>query len=321
MDEALWAGGESGGVDGGGGGIDRNKAAIRRRLLGGGRFGEGGADPFVAALVEFCGQFGAPRLDDPATEHDVRPMGDVVLEELLVVGDDQDSHRPTGSSGPTGGATDPGDALAGETDGIGIEATVGLVEDRKPRLEHRQLEDLGTLHLTAGEAFVDVPSGKLRVDRQFRHLRLEFGTELLHRHQFLPLFALRIADVGDRMPEEIGQPHAGDRHRTLKGEKHPRPRPFVGFHREEVVPRAVGFDQLDRAGGDLIRGMPHDRVAERALSRAVRAHERVNLPSADGQVDPLEDLLPLHGDMETTDDELVGLLRWLLLHGRGSVQG
>ena len=61
--------------------------------------------------------------------------------------------------------------------------------------------------------------------------------------------------------------------------------------------------------------MPHDRVAERALAGAVGAHQRVDLATTDGQVDPLENLLPLDGDMEPADDELVGMVIWLLIHG------
>ena len=107
------------------------------------------------------------------------------------------------------------------------------------------------------------------------------------------------------MAKELGEPDAGNRHRPLEGEEHARPGPLVGLHGEEVVPGAVGGDEFDRAGRHLIGGMPHDRIAERALAGAVGTHQGVDLAAADLQVHPLEDFLPLDGDMKVLDDERV----------------
>ena len=54
----------------------------------------------------------------------MRLQRDVVLQQLFVVRDDQDAHLRT---------TDPGNAFAGEPNRIGVEATVSLIEDGKPR--------------------------------------------------------------------------------------------------------------------------------------------------------------------------------------------
>ena len=67
----------------------------------------------------------------------------------------------------------------------------------------------------------------------------------------------------------------------------------------------TGLDELDRAGGHLVAGVPHDRVAERALAGAVGAHQGVHLAAADLQVHPLEDLLPFDRNVQILDDERV----------------
>ena len=54
---------------------------------------------------------------------------------------------------------------------------------------------------------------------------------------------------------------------------------------------------------DLVLGMAHQRVGQRALARAVAAHQRVHLARADGQVDPAQDLTPLDGDVQVLDFE------------------
>ena len=51
-------------------------------------FGVGSSNPFVASLVKFICQFGASRFDDSTAEHHMRAVGNVVFEELFVVGDD-----------------------------------------------------------------------------------------------------------------------------------------------------------------------------------------------------------------------------------------
>ncbi len=59
--------------------------------------------------------------------------------------------------------------------------------------------------------------------------------------------------------------------------------------------------KLDRAGGDLERGVAHDRVGERGLAGAVGAHQGVDLAAWDLEVEALEDLLVLGADVEVGD--------------------
>ena len=146
------------------------------RTLVVGRFGIGQANSLVTLLVQFGGKFRTAGFDDSAAQHDVRLVGSVVFQKLFVVRDDQDAHP---------GAADFGDALAGQPNGVGIEAAIGFVEHRESRLQHRQLQNLGPLHFAAGKAVVDVSLGELGIDSQLLHLGPQFLAEILHRNQRL----------------------------------------------------------------------------------------------------------------------------------------
>ena len=78
--------------------------------------------------------------------------------------------------------------------------------------------------------------------------------------------------------------HARDRVRVLEREEEALLRPLVGAGLGEVL--AV---EQDLALGDLVGGMAGDRVGERRLARAVRAHDRVHLVRVDREVDALDD--------------------------------
>ena len=53
---------------------------------------------------------------------------------------------------------------------------------------------------------------------------------------------------------------------------------WCGVHRQQVLPV-----QLDPPAGDLVTGVAHDGEPERALARAVRAHQGVDLAPANLQ--------------------------------------
>ena len=144
-------------------------------------------------------------------------------------------------------AADFGDALAGQLHGVDVEAAVGLVEDRELRPQHGHLQDLGPLHFAAGETVVHVAAGELFVHPQLRHLLLELLAELAHRDQLLAFLALRIADVGRRVPQEVGHLHARNRHRPLKGHEDAGPGPLGRVPFDDVL--AI---ELDRALGHLV---------------------------------------------------------------------
>ena len=67
-----------------------------------------------------------------------------VGQDPFVVGDHQGRRCRSG--------TRPCSRLGNDPDGVDVEAAVGLVEDRERGAEHGELEDLGPLLLTAGEA-------------------------------------------------------------------------------------------------------------------------------------------------------------------------
>ena len=73
--------------------------------------------------------------------------------------------------------------------------------------------------------------------------------------------------------------------RVLEGEEEAALRALVGPH----VDDALAVEQ-DVAPGDLVGGMAHERVGERGLAGAVRAHDRVDLVRIHSEVDPADDL-------------------------------
>ena len=60
----------------------------------------------------------------------------------------------------------PVDAIRDDLERVDIEAGIGLVEHRQPRLQHRHLQDLVALLLAAGEADIDRPAQHLLVDAE-----------------------------------------------------------------------------------------------------------------------------------------------------------
>ena len=73
--------------------------------------------------------------------------------------------------------------------------------------------------------------------------------------------------------------------RILEGEEEPTLRALVRSHLGHV-----GAVEEDPAFRDLVGGVTHDRVRERRLPGAVRAHHGVHLVQVDLEVDTLDDL-------------------------------
>ena len=198
-------------------------------------------------------------------------------------------------------AADLGDALAGQPDGVGIEAAVGFVEDGELRLEHGELQDFGPLHFAAGKTIIHITPGKFRIHLELFHLRFEFLAKLLHRNQLFAFLAIRPSDIRRGMAQKVRHLYAGNRHRPLEGHENTGPRALVRLHLEHVKPRAIVTDQFDRSAGDLIARMPHDGQAERTLSRAVRPHQRMDLASLYLKIHSLENRLILNGNMQISN--------------------
>ena len=110
-----------------------------------------------------------------------------------------------------------------------------------------------------------------------------------------PFAALRFALIALRRKLVTVTP--GNRVRVLEGEEEAPLRALVGPELGDVV--AV---EQDLALGDLVGRMAHQRVGERRLARAVRAHDRVLLVRVDRQVDALDDLgAVLERDVQVLD--------------------
>jgi hypothetical protein len=94
----------------------------------------------------------------------------------------------------------------------------------------------------------------------------------------------------------LGHRDPGDGDRILEGHEEAGVRPVLGSRLGDVLAL-----EGDRALGDLEAGMAHDRVRERRLTGAVRAHQRVDLALLHIEVDPLEDLLVLGADVQVSN--------------------
>src|SRR5215470_320288 len=122
----------------------------------------GAAEMRVAALLELQRQLLVARLQDLAAAEHMDAVGLDVFEEPLIVRDEDDRAL---------GVAQAVDAGRHHAERIDVEAAVGLVEDGELRLEHRHLEDLVALLLTAGEAHVDGALQQILTDLQ----QLELG--------------------------------------------------------------------------------------------------------------------------------------------------
>ena len=74
----------------------------------------------------------------------------------------------------------------------------------------------------------------------------------------------------------------------------------------------IPAEELHLAAGDFVVGVPREHLGERALARAVGAHDRVDLALGHLEVDPLEDLRVGVGDgrVEVADDEVGHVGSW-----------
>jgi hypothetical protein len=202
-------------------------------------------------------------------------------------------------------------ALGHDAQGVDVQAGVRLVEDRHLGFQDRHLEHLQALLLAPGEALVHVSRGDRLVHLEQRHLLADELAELAHRDpapEGVGGIDVRVrAEAGaagvDRRPQEARHRQAGDRHRVLEGEEHAEPRALVDGELKQVVTLPEHLARLDDVGG-----MAHERVRQGGLARAVGAHDGVDLAVADGQLDPLQDLMLRirdRGDVQVVDDEVL----------------
>ena len=126
----------------------------------------------------------------------------------------------------------PVDAVGDDLERVDVEAGIGLVEHRKPRLKQRHLQNLVALLLAAGEADIDRAAQHLLLDAELAgglaHLLDEF-----RRREFrlAALLALRI----ERGAQESHGGDAGNFQRILEGEEQPGGGALVRRHVENAL--------------------------------------------------------------------------------------
>src|SRR5215203_1945025 len=228
------------------------------------------AHPVVALLFQIVGELLAARGHQPAVQHHVDPVRLDVPEYPLVVGDDDRRElRPLHLV----------DTLRHDLQSVYVQPRVGLIHDGEFGVEHEHLQDLVPLFLTAGEALVEVPLGEPGVHLHDAHLLLEEPVHLHRRKLFL-------AHGVDRGPEEVGYRDARYLAGVLESEEHPKLGPLIRLQLEDIL-TLEGYG----ASGHLVTRMAHEHVGERALPRAVRAHDRVYLTLANLEIQALHYLL------------------------------
>ena len=205
-----------------------------------------------------------------AVDEHVHEVGLDVSQDARVVGDEQHAE--------TGVRLRAVDALGDDLERVDVEAGVGLVEHREVRLQQLELQDLVALLLAAREALVDVALGERLVHPEVRH-RLATSLTQVRTDGRLAV------DRGLRGAEEVRDGHAGDLDGVLHREEEAGAGTRVDRHLEHVL--AV---EQDLALDDVVLRVAGDRVGERGLAGAVRAHDRVDLALLDDEVDAAEDL-------------------------------
>ena len=179
--------------------------------------------------------------------------------------------------------------------GVDVEAGVGLVEDREARSEEHHLEDLVALLLAAREALVEGPAQQPLV-----HVHeLDLLAHELHEVDRVELLvAARPPHRVDRRLHEVRVVDPRDLHRVLEREEEPALGALLGLEGEKVLAFVS-----DPPGRHLVAFAAGEHVAQAALARAVRPHDRVHLAGPDHEVHPVEDRIAVHGDVETGDFE------------------
>jgi hypothetical protein len=213
-------------------------------------------------------------------------VGHDVVEQALVMRDDKLGIV---------GAFEFVHAVGDDFERVNVEAGVGFVEDGERRLQHGHLENLITLLLAAGEAFVDGTLEQVVLEFEELHLLLHEREEFDGVHFLL---AAMLADFVVGGLEEVGAVHAGNLDGILEGEEDAFARALLGIECEQIL---AAVDDL--AGGDVVTVAARKDAGERALAAAVGTHDGVNFAGADGEVDAFEDLAAFDAGTQVLDGE------------------
>ena len=157
------------------------------------------------------------------------------------------------------------------------------------------MQDLVALLLAAGEAHVDAAAQHVLLDA-------ESGRDLAHALEKLWRRKLRLsAFLALRVERRAQERHGGDAgnlQRILKGEKKTPRGALVRIQREDI--RAV---EQHLALGDGVTRLAGEDISERRLAGPVRTHDGVHGTWLDRQIEPVENPLAVHLDVEILDFE------------------
>jgi hypothetical protein len=180
-----------------------------------------------------------------------------------------------------------------DAQGIDVESRVRLVENGQLGLEHRHLQDFVALFLAARKAGIHRTAHHRGVHLDELELLLHH-IEKLHRVHFV--HPLRAADFIVRSTQEVGVGHARNFHRILKGQKHAALRAHFGRHLEQVLAIVQHFTT-----GDLVRRVSGQHLRQRALARAIGAHDGMHFTGVHGERNALENGLAVNRGVKIVD--------------------
>ena len=168
------------------------------------------------------------------------------------------------------------DTLTYGTNGIDVEAGIGLVEDCEGRLQHEELQDLCLLLLTAGEADIEITIGIARIHIEDLH-------RLLHLLLEVPEADVLACSLLQSRADEVTEGDARHLERVLEGQEHTELCSLISRLRRDVL--AV---EQDLSADDLVLRVAHQCVSEGGLTGTVRSHQDMGLTGIYGKVQAVE---------------------------------
>ena len=208
-------------------------------------------------------------------------IGFDIVQQALVVGDD----HGTGFR-----SLEFVETVGHNTQGIHIQSGIRLVQNGESRFQHRHLEYLVTLLLTATETFVHAAVGKLVI--QFHN-----GALLAHQLQELAggqgrqMAVLALLIHGST--HEVHHRHARNLYRSLERKKDSFMCTVLRTHGKQVL--AI---KGDGAARHFISRMSHQHVTQRTFTGTVLSHQRMYFTVTDSQVNAFQYLFAIDAGMQ-----------------------
>ncbi len=199
-----------------------------------------------------------------------------MVQQTLIVGDHKE---------PATRVTQGVHTLGHQFHRIHVQTRVRLVQDTHLGFQHRHLQDLVALFLTARETGVDGAFQHVGIDLQRLGLFAHDLQEVRRAHLF---FAARLALGVHGGAQEGHVTHTRNFDRILERKEQTGGGALFGLHLQQVL-----TGQRGRAVRDLIAVLARQDIGQGRFTGPVRAHDCVHLAGLDGQVDTFEDLLIL----------------------------